>query len=157
MPHQPDDNSPDSWHRFFAIENNNLAWELAAKPARTKDESEEMLNAAHDAAHHWNRVGTGLNAARAKTLLAEVHALCGFGESSLSLATEVKDYFRNREVDDWERAFVHAIHAHAASVAGHDDAHRDSYLAAQRAIESISDEEDKKIVLQTFVQIPKPR
>lgn len=156
MPHEPEDTSPDSWHRFFAMENNNRAWELAAMPVRSPEESLEMLNAAHAAALHWSVVGTELNGMRAKSLLAEVHALVGFGESALDLSNEVRTYFLQRETDDWEIAFVHAIHAHAASAAGDSDEHRNSYAAAEEAIAAISDDGDRKIVLQTFGQIAKP-
>lgn len=96
----PNDTNPESWHRFFAIENNNLAWELAGRPSRSPDESREMLNAAHAAAVHW---------------------------------------------------------AHAAAVAGLVDEHRASYSAAQQAIDAIADEEDRKIVLQTFDQVMVPQ
>ncbi len=54
----------EKWHRFFAIENNNIAWDLATKPSRTMAESAEMLNAAHASALHWGKVGTDLNIIR---------------------------------------------------------------------------------------------
>ena len=79
-----------------------------------------------------------------------------FGESALSLANEIRGYFLAREVDDREIAFVHTIHAHAAAIAGHAALHQDSYGAAEQAIERISDDEDRRIVLQTFDQVPIP-
>jgi hypothetical protein len=115
-----------------------------------------MLDAAHAAAWHWEKVGTELNAMRAKTLLAEVHALMGFGESARALSEQVRKYFLVRQTDDWEIAFVHTIHAHASSAAGLLEEHRDSYLEAKKAIDAISDEEDRRIVLQTFDQVPEP-
>ena len=90
-------------------------------------------------------------------LLAEVHALLGFGESALAYAEQVRDYFLSRETPDWELAFVHTIHAHAASVAGKEDMFRASYSAAEQAIAAIVDEEDRTIVLQTFNQVQSPR
>jgi len=156
MPHLPEDNDPNHWHRYFAIENNNRAWDLAAKAGRSADEAMEMLNAAHAAALHWSVVGTELNHMRARTLLAEVHALMGFGDSALALADQVRGYFLRRETNDWEVAFVHAIHAHAAAVAGASDLHVSSYAAARSAIDAIADEEDRRIVMQTFEQVPPP-
>ena len=157
MATEPDNTDPASWHRFFAIEANNLAWDLASKTQRAPEESARMLDAAHAAAWHWTKVGTELNAMRAKTLLAETHALAGFGESALALSEEVRQYFLGRDTDDWEIAIVHAIHAHAAAVAGATRAHATSYAAAQRAIADIADDEDRKIVLQTFDQVPQPQ
>lgn len=156
MPHLPEDTNPGSWHRYFAMECNNRAWDLAGQPARSEDEASEMLNAAHAAAWHWKIVGTDLNWMRASTVLAEVHALMGFGQSALRLSGQVRTYFLSRETDDWEIAFVHTIHAHAALVAGDQLTYRNSYHDAIQAIEAIADDEDRKIVLQTFKQVPKP-
>ena len=156
MPHEPKDTDPKNWQRYFAIESNNRAWQLATEPSRTDEETIEMLNAAHAAALHWNVVGTTLNRMRAKTLLAEAHALAGFGESALRLAEEVKSYFQSQATEDWEIALVHSIHAHAAACAREVEKHRDSYATAKKAIENISDAEDRNVVLQTFNQVPSP-
>lgn len=155
MPHIPESTNPEDWHRYFAIENNNRAWELAAQ-SRTEEEDREMLNSAHASALHWNVVGTELNHMRAKTLLAEVHALLGFGSSALAYVEEVREFFLNRDSADWEIAFLHTIHAHAAYVAGEFDLHGSAYAEAVRTIEAIVDEEDRKIVLSTFNLVEEP-
>ena len=100
--------------------------------------------------------GAELNDMRAKTLLAEVHALLGYGASALQYANEVKPYFLARKTEDWELAYIHVIHAHAAAIAGDSQLHRQSYDAAVPAIDAIADDEDRKIVLQTFEQVPRP-
>jgi hypothetical protein len=156
MPHLPEDKVPENWHRYFAMKGNNRAWELAALRVRTAGQDEEMLNAGHAAAFHWNLVGTELHAMRAKLLLAEVHALLGMGPSAWALASEVRSYFLGRETDDWELAFVHSIHAHAAAAAGMRDPHRESWALAKSAVEAISDPEDREIVRATFDQVPVP-
>ena len=156
MPNLPEDRDPRSWHRYFAIEANNRAWELAGTPSRSPEETEEMLDAAHAASLHWNAVGTELNRMRAKTLLAQAHVLAGLGESAWPIAEAVRSYFQSRETDDWEIALVHSIHAHAAACVGRKGTHRDSYRAAQRAVETIADPEDQRIVRQIFDQVPQP-
>ena len=93
---------------------------------------------------------------RATMLLAEVHALEGLGETSLAMSEKVSEYFEQNDTDDWEIAFVHTIHAHSAAIAGRNDVHLDRYRAAEQAIEAISDDEDREIVLQTFNQVPVP-
>ncbi len=155
MPHIPESTNPEDWHRYFAIENNNRAWKLAAR-SRTEEEDREMLNSAHASALHWNVVGTELNHMRAKTLLAEVHALLGFGSSALAYVEEVREFFLNRDSADWEIAFLHTIHAHAAYVAGEFDLHGSAYAEAVRTIEAIVDEEDRKMVLSTFNLVEQP-
>ncbi|MEP5569282.1 MAG: hypothetical protein ABJN62_15685 [Halioglobus sp.] len=155
MPKIPEDTEPKNWHRFFAMEANNLAWELAVQ-ARSSEQNQEMLDAAHTAAFHWNAVGTTLNKMRAKMLLAEVHALMGLGVSALNYAEQVREYFLSQQSPDWEVAFVHTIHAHAASAAGNQEEFIGSYEAAKIAIAKIEDEEDRNIVLKTFNNIPSP-
>ena len=155
MPHQPTDTDPHSWHRYFAMEYNNRAWDLSVE-ARSMEEDREMLNAAHASALHWGAAGTETHQMRATMLLAEVHALLGYGPSALAYATAVRDYFLNRDTPDWEVAFTHAIHAHAAHAAGDRAAHRDAYALAADAIAAIAGEEDREIVAKTFAQVPAP-
>ena len=153
MPHLPEGPDPLQWHKFFAMECNNRAWELAVT-ARSPEEDLEMLNAAHASALHWAALKTELNDMRARMLLAEVHSLLGMGASALKYANEILSYFSSRETDDWELAYAHTIHAHAAATAGEEQLHKTSYAAAVKAVEAIADEEDRKIVLQTFGQVP---
>jgi len=155
MPSAPTDLQPSSWHRFFAIECNNRAWDLAARQ-RTDQENLELLNAAHAAAWHWSIVGVELNQMRAKMLLARVHALLGWGSSALSLAAEVRNYFVERETTPSELAFAHAIYAHAALVAGDRAEYASAYEAALRASEQIALQQERDLFRETFDLIPAP-
>lgn len=156
MPKIPDYGDAAEWHRYFAALCNNRAWELAEKE-RTAAEDAELLNIAHASAWHWGEVGNELNRMRAKTLLAEVHASLGLGESALRLADEIRRYFLDRETDDWEIAYAHVIHAHAAAAAGETGLHASSYAAAAEAVAAIRDEEDRRVVMQTFDRVPRPQ
>ncbi len=149
------DADAQAWHKRFAMSSNNLAWALSVQP-RTPLQDREMLDAAHASAFHWGQVGTELNRMRATMLLAEVHALLGYGPSALSLANSMRDYFLARETPDWEVAFTHAIHAHAAWVAGQFELHRSAHAEAVAAIAAIAAEEDRRIVVATFMQVPPP-
>lgn len=156
MTNEPTELSPEQWHRYFAIECNNRAWSLATQTSRTSDEVAAMLDAAHAASFHWQVVGTELNHLRAKLLLAEAHALAGFGQSAFTIAEDVRSSFLGRESDAWEVALVYAIHAHAAAVAGMPQAHRASHAAAADALATIADDENRRIVLLTFAHVPAP-
>ena len=153
MPQQAPDSEPKDWHKRFAAEANNRAWELSVLE-RTAEQDLEMLDAAHASAWHWSAIGTELNRMRSTMLLAEVHALLGFGASALHYAEEMRTYFVGRETADWELAFTHVIHAHAASAAGAVETHRIAYGNALVAIKAIADEEDRTIVNKTFQQVP---
>jgi hypothetical protein len=152
----PEDIKPESWHRFFASAANNRAWELAELEASEVD-SRELLNAAHAAAWHWQVVGNERNHMRAVMLLAQAHAMAGLGTSALAYADEMRSYFLAMPgTPDWELAFVHTVHAHAASIAGSAEQHAESYLQATRALEGITDERDRKMVERVYRRVPTP-
>jgi hypothetical protein len=137
------------------MESNNRAWALSVD-SRNAAQDREMLDAAHAAALHWAAVGTELNQMRAAMLLAEVHALLGYGTSAIAYAREVRDYFLSHDTPDWEIAFTHAIYSHAAHAVGDGAAHRESYVAAVAAIAAIVDEGDREVVANTFTHVPRP-
>ena len=152
----PDNSDPLAWHRYFAMECNNRAWQLSVEH-RDSLRDREMLNAAHGSAWHWEVVGTDLNRMRAKVLLAEVHAALGHGATALAYAREVRDYVLAKgDAPDWEVALTHAVYAHAAHAAGEMAPYRAAYQDAAVAIAAISGEEDRAIVLKTFRQVPAP-
>ncbi len=152
----PDQEQLAKWHRFFAIEGNNGAWQLAEREGGQSD-PETLLNLAHASAYHWQHSGNPLNAMRARMLLAHVHALLGLGSTALAFARQMRSFFlAQNETPDWELAFVHTIYAHACHAAGDLKAHAAAYADAQHAIAAIADEQDKAIVMATFVQVPAP-
>jgi hypothetical protein len=144
-----------AWHRRFAAAGNNCAWDLSEQ-TRNAAQDREMLDAAHAAAWHWAKVGTELNRMRATMLLAFVHALLGLGPSALAYAEEMRAYFLGIQSPDWEVAFVHVIHAHAASAAGEAEMHRTSYGLAVAALEAISNDKERALVARTFSTVAKP-
>jgi hypothetical protein len=150
----PTDANPESWHRFFGASANNAAWALAELPASEVDR-QELLNAAHAAAWHWQHVGIELNRMRALMLLAQAHAQAGLGTTALAFADEMRAYFLAApSTPDWELAFAHIVHAHAAWAAGVRDQHAQSYAMAVEAVAAIADEEDRKIVQRVFRHLP---
>ena len=153
MADTPDD--IQAWHKRFAAQCNNRAWELSTAQ-RTPQQDREMLDAAHAAAFHWAKIGTEQNHMRALMCLAEVHALLGHGQIALAYAQEMRGWFLGRQTDDWELAFTHAIHAHAAAAAGKADEHRAAYQAATAALAAIADDDDRAVVAATFAQVPAP-
>ena len=156
MADQPSPEDLARWHRWFAIESNNMAWPLADQRSRTDAEQDEMLNAAHAAAWHWSRVGNALNDARARMLLAHAHATCGNGRMALRYARPSHAYLMSYNCPDWEIAFSHAVMAHAAAAAGDPDLHSSHYAAAQAAGEAIVGAADKEIFETSFAVIPAP-
>lgn len=156
MPKTPEDTRPESWHRHFAATANNEAWAMAELP-RTRVDALALLNAAHASAWHWQAVGNELNRQRSLMLLAQAHAVAGLGSTAWIYAEEMRGYFLSASsTPDWERAFAHAIHAHAAHAAGQAGPHASSYALAEGAIAAIADDEDRGIVVRLFEQVPRP-
>ena len=140
-------------HRRFAVEQNNRAWDLAARD-RTREEDRELLDAAHASALHWSAIGTELNRMRSFMLLAHVHASLGHGQTALAYADDMHRYFLGRDTPDWETALAHIILAHAAHSAGDMETHAEALAAARQALEKIADPEDRQIVMETFERVP---
>jgi hypothetical protein len=156
MGNPPSQKEIATWHRWFAIELNNLAWEIAENPERTPAQREEMLNAAHASAIHWNNVGTDLNRARSDMLLAQVHGLLGDGPQATHYAERCRQYFSDHECPDWEKAFVHAVMANASYASGDRSRYQGEYDIAKRLGASISDDAEKEVFMRTFSQLPTP-
>lgn len=152
----PQDTNPESWHRFFGASANNAAWALAEVAAGEVNQR-ELLDAAHAAAWHWRHVGTELNRMRALMLLAQAHAQAGLGTTALAYADEVRAYFlASSSTPDWEIAFTHVVHAHAAWAAGAKELHARSYATGAQAIAAIANDEDRDIVQRVFRNVPAP-
>lgn len=152
----PQDSKTESWHRFFGASANNAAWALAELPVEEVD-LHELLDAAHAAAWHWRHIGTELNRMRAVMLLAQAHAQAGLGPSALAYAERMRSYFlAAQDTPDWELAFAHVVHAHAAWAAKARQEHARSHEQAVRAVAAIADAQDRAIVERVFRHVPAP-
>jgi hypothetical protein len=150
----PPEDEP-KWRRRLGSGANNRAWALSERPSRTREEDEEMLHAAHASAYLWSTVGNERNAALAHLLLGQVHSLLGNGVLAERFAQSASAFFADGGAP-WELALVHAVAANAAYCSGDVVSHQQEYAAAQSAIESITNAEEKEIVLATLRVIPQP-
>lgn len=156
MTQLPTTSAPEDWHRHFARQNNNRAWDLSERD-RTAEEDLEMLSAAHAAAWHWKAVGTELHHMRATMLLARVHALIGDAATALRYAQAMHRYFTDaNETPAWELALAHGIYAHAQAAAGNTEEHARSYGAAMAVLEKLPLGEDRNLTWATLQRIPSP-
>jgi hypothetical protein len=145
-----------AWHRWFAVECNNAAWQLVERAERTPVETAAMLNAAHAAAFHWTAAGTALHRARANMLLGFAHAFAGSGALAMQFARESFDYLSAQSCPDWEAASLHACMAAAAYASGDPQLHAEHYETARQHGESIADETDRSIFQASFRNIAVP-
>lgn len=146
----------DAWTRRLAAAANNRAWTLSEQAARTSAEDQEMLHAAHAAAHLWQAVGTEHHCALAQLLLAQVHALLGHPSLAEPYANGAHQYFLGRTSEPWELALSHVVMANAANCAGKAAAHLQHYQTGVEMIDALADPEEKDILLASLRVVPRP-
>jgi hypothetical protein len=152
---KPAQETIDHMHRWFAIECNNQVWELASAPVRSPEQDFEMLSSAYAAAHHWSKIGTSVNVARAGVTLAHAASLLGQGDLALQYARRSLAFFEQNPATDWDIAFAHAEMALAAAVNGDTPLYALHYDRARTLGEAIQDEEDRKVFFEEFSRLPK--
>jgi hypothetical protein len=155
----PEDLQPEDeprWRRRLGSGANNRAWALSERPSRTREEDDEMLDAAHASAYLWSTVGNERNAALSHLLLGQVHSLLGNAILAGRFAKSASEFFSGGNSAPWELALAHAVAANAAHCSGDAASHRREYAAALGTIEAIADAEEKEIVLATLRVVPEP-
>lgn len=134
-------------HRWFAIELNNLAWDLVESAERSAHDSERMIHAAHAACFHWLQSGTLLNHFRAQCLLATAYAATGLGEAAVRHAERCLGL--SREASDtqtpFDRATAHGCAANACALAGRLSEAREHYRVAKEVAATFTDSADIEV------------
>lgn len=157
--HQPERPTPEEvaiWRRRLASQANNRAWDLAENLSRTDDDDQEMLSAAHAAAFFWNIVGSTKNRAHAELLLAHVYGLLRHGEEGARHLSKAKRLFAEENLDASELAIFHIVQANVAVACGDAERHRSSYAAAERAIDALTDAENRQLMSAALRAVPAP-
>lgn len=152
----PGEEENQSWHRTFAGQANNRAWELSERVDLTVPQKAEMRLAAYASAYHWSKVGALTQVAHAELLLARVHALLGEDDLAMQFARSGFDMITKAESAKWELAFAHAILSNAAAVSGDAALHEKHYATAKELGEAL-DTEDQTLFLATFELLPVPQ
>jgi hypothetical protein len=134
-------------HRWFAVELNNLAWDVVETEVISPPDVERMIHAAHAACFHWLEVGDGLNHLRAQCLLATAYAKAGLAESAvrhaercLSLSAEA-----GTRQTAFDQATSHACAAAAYKLAGRLSDARSEYQNPLAAAAKFDDAGDMKV------------
>jgi len=139
-------------HRHFAITLNGRTWELLEKAARSEDEDQMMLHAAHASCYHWLQVGSGVNQQRGEWLIARVYTTLDRPEAALQHAKRclaLTEQYAG-EMRDFDRAFAFESVARANAIAGNKDQALKYFRLAEKAGSAISDDEDREIFQQDF-------
>ena len=157
MSDKPTPEETATWQRRLASQANNRAWALAESSARSPEEDEEMLQAAHAAMYFWKLVGTPNNRAHAAQLLAHVYALLKLPNPAKHYLAQSLPFFMQGDCAPWEMALAHAVAANVAAAAGNREEHGTRFKTAQQLIAALQDAEDRQILNATLRVIPAPQ
>jgi DNA-binding transcriptional MerR regulator len=132
----------------------NATWTLMEKENRTRDEDDAMLHMAHASAHHWRQVGKPENFARGEWQCSRVYALLRRPEPCLHHAQRVLDLCTENGLGDFDLAYAYEALARGHALAGDLEQARACTEQALAAAESISEDDDRELLLTDLETIP---
>ena len=139
----PTEEEIERMHRYFAVECNNNAWELAELAERTDEQKEEMVRLAEVAAWHWSKVGTPINSVRAGILLSCVNAVAGRAEDARRHTNAVAQRLAKKieGTHGWDYAMLALIETQTCLAEGNTSAYAEAYAQLEAAHAKLDDEE----------------
>jgi hypothetical protein len=143
-------------HRSLGIGLYNETWRLLGVAARTPDQDDELLHAAHASAHHWRQVSAGVERGRAEWLCSRVNAVLGRGAAAVHHARRCLDLLEAWPAgrEDWDEAAACEAMARALAVAGDAAGAADWRTRTIAALDAIADPEDRDVIAQDLATLP---
>jgi hypothetical protein len=136
--------------RALAVALFNRVWDLLdLGAARSAEETDEMIDAAHASRYLWRRIGGAEQAVVGEWQISRVYADAGFGPEAVRhalTAQRVLDVDDDPGVPDWLAASVHEGLARAYLASGEPEAAALAHDAARQALADIADPEDRALV-----------
>jgi len=132
------------FHRKVAKECFNKTWDYLEKKNRTPDDDRQMLILAHTSRYHWELVGNARNLAVGEWLISRAYADLKQAELSLLFAKSSLELVIKNNLSELLPSAYEGV-ARGYAVAEQPQLARDYIVMARKELESIRDEEDKKI------------
>jgi len=141
-------------HRQLGVDLFNHVWTLLELPARTREQDDELLHAAHASRHHWAQAGGGpAHLARGEWQISRVYVVLGRAEPALHHAHRCLELCEEHGIGDWDLAYAHEALARAHALAGSgDEAARHKRLARETG-DAIADPEDRERFDEDFATL----
>jgi hypothetical protein len=145
-------------HKRFAVDLFNATWDLMEKPARTKEEDDEMIHSAHASRYHWGKVGAQVNLARGEWQLARVYTLLNRPEPAHYHALRSLEICLANNIDDFDLAYAYEALARVNSLQNKIIECHHYLKHARRAGEAIREQEDRDHFFKDLasIQIDEP-
>ena len=148
----PDDEA--EWHRRFAADLYNRAWDLFENPSRSPADDEDMLAAAFASRYHWGIVGGPEQRALGDEHIARVCAAIGLGDLAVRYAASGLEITEHEGWTDYRRAAAFETMARAHAAAQH-DAEREAWLArAKEAVGELEDADERAVIEAQLRTVP---
>lgn len=141
-------------HKKFAVDLNNLVWNLLGKKDRTKQEEETMIHAAYASCFHWGKVGTAVNLQRGEWLISHVYAVLNRPEPALHHAKLCLELTKENNLVDFDLAYAYESMARAFASSGKKPESQQYIKLAKEAGEKIKNKEDKDLFMSDFAAGP---
>jgi len=132
-------------HKKFAVDLNNLVWDLLERDKRAKKDDEMMVHAAHASCFHWSKVGTEINLQRGEWLISHVYAVLNRPASALHYAKRCMGITDENKFGDFDLAYAYEAMARAYAVSGEKSKHEEYINLAKEAGEKIKAKEDREL------------
>jgi hypothetical protein len=141
-------------HRRFAVNSFNLVWNLLDKEPRTKEEEDQMVNAAHASRFHWGEIGTSLEFERGEWQISRVYSVLSRPEEAWFHAQRCLDICKKSDIEDFDIAFAYESMARAAAVGGR-SAEAEKYMKlAREAGDQIEEQGNKDYFFSELKTVP---
>ena len=139
-------------HKYFAQSINGRVWELLQKPHRSQSDNDEMLHAAHACTYHWKFIGTAVQQQRGEWLISHVHVVLGHAQEALRHAERCFELTESNKdiMKDFDIAYAFEGLARAHAMMGDQKMAEEFFDLAQKAGNTIADEEDRSIFMGDF-------
>jgi hypothetical protein len=126
----------------------NRVWDLLdAGDARSADETDEMINAAHASRWHWGQLGGTQRILVGEWQVSRAYAAAGLGADAVRHADRALTMMQtSSDFPAWLVASVHEGRARALLAAGDRAAAVDAYATAQEALAKETDDEERELI-----------
>jgi len=143
-------------HKFFAVEFNQQAWTLIAKPDRTPEEDELLVHLVHASHYHWLKTGTKVNEQRGEWMISRVYVILKLPERAMHHALRCGKLTDDNlsMMCDFDIAYSEEALARANACNNNGENCKKHYAIAKELGEKIADNEDKKIFMSDLTSDP---
>lgn len=139
----------DNAHQYFAPNCFNQAWDLIEKAERTAEEDEQMIRLSLASAWHWTQRKdcTPQNMSVAYWQTSRIYAILGQADNARRYGRLSLDAAQGDDIPLFYLGFAYEALARAELVAGNREKMGEYLQQARRAVERVSDDDEKQILL----------